>query len=180
MFLRSRKHLASVSSALLDSTSGNWLVNPQVAECHALKWDTTQSHFNKNKPCMWLLCTRNIKQTRRKALWHCAYSAVASHYSSKLKFRAKWLNSLPHNISGNNKKKILSQLVLRRMTHLQQVAFLPPFFPHRFLSLYPISHLLVYLDCLSSLASSSSFSPHPCFHCCSPSRAHFMHLIPHI
>lgn len=53
--------------------------------------------------------------------------------------------------------------------------FSPPCFPHRFLSLYPISRLLVYLDCLSSLASSSSsFSPHPCFHCCSPSPAHFI------
>lgn len=55
--------------------------------------------------------------------------------------------------------------------------FSPPFFPHRFLSLYPISHLLVYLDCLSSLASSSSFSPHPCFHCCTLHASYPPHLI---
>lgn len=58
-----------------------------------------------------------------RRLWHSAYSAVASHYSSKLKFGAKWLYSLPHNISGNNKWKILSRFVLKQMTQLQEVAF---------------------------------------------------------
>lgn len=87
---------------------------------------------------------------------HRAYSAVASHYSSKLKFGAKWLNSLPHNISGNNKKKILSQLVLKRMTQLQQVAFLCLLSPQRF------HHFTLFLlFCFSDLGCLSSHPSSP-------------------
>lgn len=159
MFLRSCKRLASVSAPVLDSTSGNWLVNPRVAVCRALKRDTTQSHFNKktNPVCGgrgWGIS--NALRGRR--LWHSAYSAVASHYSSKLKFGAKWLNSLPHNISGNNKKKILSQLVLKRMTQLQQVAFLCRLLPKGFITLPHFSSSVFYLGCLSLHPSSSSLS----------------------
>lgn len=102
-----RNRLISAPSLLLDSTRGNWLEKPGVAVCRALKRDTTQSHFNKNNPCVRLPAVRISNALAGRRLRRAAYSAaaVASHYSSKLKFGAKWLNSLPHNISGNNKWK---------------------------------------------------------------------------